>query len=375
MSSLYIHIPFCLSKCPYCSFLSWPNQDGLHQRFVAALMVEAARFRHDTAMFPLSTLFLGGGTPTVLAGAELAKIVQGCSELFGLSHQAEISVEANPKTIDKKKLALLRCSGFNRISIGVQSLHDQELHGLGRQHSVADAVTAIRWAREAGFANINLDLMYGLPGQTPLSWQHTLEQALALAPQHLSLYELTVECGTPFHRWREQGTLHLPEEDAVASMDQLTASLCQQAGLIQYEISNYARPGYECRHNINYWQNGQYGGIGAGAVACIAGRRQQKTSDPHRYCEYMESGQSVVQEEEYLDAEASFRETVVMGLRMVCGVSQMTLNQRYGRDVAGYYGATLTRLVDQGLLELTSEHLRLTATGRRFANQVMADLV
>lgn len=375
MSSLYIHIPFCRSKCPYCSFLSWPNQEELYPRFVASLLKEAVRWRDERVISPLSTLFLGGGTPTALAAGELVTIARTCFDLFGLEEKAEISIEANPQTVDEKILASLYGGGFNRISLGAQSLQDQELRALGRRHSAAEVARAVRRARAAGFDNINLDLMYGLPGQSPRSWRQTLEMALEMAPPHLSLYELSIEPGTPFHRRQEQGDLPLPDDEAVADMDQITASLCRQAGLRQYEISNYARPGYECRHNINYWQNGEYAGLGAGAVACIAGRRQQKIREPRRYCDAIEAGESAVQEEECLDGEASLRETVVMGLRMVAGISRAEIRRRYGCDVSEYYGAILTRLADQGLLELTAERLRLTATGRRFANQVMADLV
>jgi len=375
MSSLYIHIPFCLSKCPYCSFVSYPDMNGLHHRYAAALLREAEGLKQATSTTPLSTLFLGGGTPTLLDGGDLAVLVTGCVELFGLANGAEVSIEANPKTIDRQKLTLLRHSGVNRLSIGVQSFHDQELQLLGRPHGADDAAQAVHLARAAGFADISLDLMYGLPGQTPDSWRDSLEQAISLAPTHLSLYELTIEPGTPYFQQHRQGLLELPDEEAVAAMDRLTAKLCRKAGLVQYEISNYARPGFECRHNINYWQNGPYLALGAGAVACVDGCRRQTIRDPRRYCEQVESGQSVILDEECLEPAASFRETVVMGLRMIEGVSREELQKRYGRDVPDYYGATLVRLIDQGLLELTTSHLRLTARGRMFANQVMAELV
>jgi oxygen-independent coproporphyrinogen-3 oxidase len=375
LSSLYIHIPFCVSKCPYCSFVSWPGMDRLYQRYVAALLREAEWLGQNTSVPPLSTLFLGGGTPTILAGKELAAIVTACKGLFGFTNQAEISIEANPKTLDPEKLTLLRRSGLNRLSIGVQSLQDTELQLLGRPHSADDAITAVRLARAAGFDNISLDLMYGIPGQDHKSWQQSLELALSLAPDHLSLYELTVEQGTPYYQQLDQGLLDLPDEEELAAMDQITATLCRQAGLAQYEISNYARSGYECRHNINYWQNGPYLALGAGAVACLAGRRQQKTRDPRLFCEQIESGQSAVQEEECLHPAASFRETVIMGLRMNQGVSSERLRRRYEMELNDCYGDTLCRLADQGLLEMTATHLRLTARGRIFANQVMAELV
>ena len=374
-SSLYIHIPFCVSKCPYCSFVSWPGMENLHQRYVAALLREAEELSHTVSVPPLSTLFLGGGTPTILAGQELAAIVTACKELFGFTPQAEISIETNPKTVDLAKLTLLRRSGINRLSIGVQSLQDTELQLLGRPHSADDAITAVCLARTAGFDNISLDLMYGIPGQDHKSWQQSLEQALSLAPDHLSLYELTIEQDTPYYQQLDRGLLDLPDEEEIAAMDQITATLCQQSGLAQYEISNYARPGYECRHNINYWQNGPYLALGAGAVACWEGRRRQKIRDPRLFCAQIESGRSVVQEEECLEPAASFRETVIMGLRMNQGVSKERLQRRYEMELNDCYGKTLNRLADQGLLEMTPTHLRLTARGRIFANKVMAELV
>lgn len=375
MSCLYIHIPFCLSKCPYCSFVSYPDMNNLHQRYAATLLREAEGMRRTVNVAPLSTLFMGGGTPTILDGMDLAEIVTGCVKLFGLSAEAEISVEANPKTIDPRKLARLRQSGVNRLSIGAQSFNDNELRLLGRPHNAEDALQAVHLARAAGFANISIDLMYGLPGQTPDSWQSSLKQALALAPAHLSLYELTIEPGTPYFRQQAQDRLKLPDEGALMRMDRLTATLCQEAGLIQYEISNYAVPGFGCRHNINYWRNGPYLALGAGAVACVAGCRRRSTSDPLRYCELVESGRSVIVEEEVLEPDASFRETVVMGLRMVEGVTLEELRGRYGWDVHAYYGTPLSRLVERGLVELNTDCLRLTARGRLFANQVMAELV
>ena len=373
-SSLYIHIPFCVSKCPYCSFVSWPGMENLHQRYVSALLREAEELSHNVPV-PLSTLFLGGGTPTILSGQDLEDIVTACKGLFGFTNEAEISIEANPKTIDPAKLTLLRRSGINRLSIGVQSLQDTELQLLGRPHSAEDALSAVRLARAAGFDNLSLDLMYGIPGQDHKSWQQSLEQVLAVAPDHLSLYELTAEPGTPYYQQLDQGLLNLPDEEEISAMDQITATLCRQAGLKQYEISNYSRSGYECRHNINYWQNGPYLALGAGAVACIEGRRQQKTRDPRLFCEQIESGQSAVQEEEWLEPTASFRETVIMGLRMNQGVSKEWLQSRYQMGLNECYGDTLIRLVNQGLLEITTTHLRLTARGRAFANQVMAELV
>lgn len=375
ITSLYLHIPFCAAKCSYCSFNSYSGLDGLHERYVDSLCGEIVQCASAAQLEPLRTVFLGGGTPTLLSGHLLRKILTGCSSHFVIAPDAEISIEANPGTVDAEKFAVLQDSGVTRLSLGVQSFIDQELKRIGRIHSADEAIRAVEMAREAGFENVSLDLMYGLPQQSPESWQYSLETALSLAPQHLSLYQLTVEEGTPLAALVENGTMELPDEDEVAAMDSITEELTAAAGLQQYEISNYARAGYQCRHNICYWENGEYFGLGAGAVSCQAGQRLRKMASPTEYCNRMEAGKPVIVEEESLDSEASFRETVIMGLRMNQGVSLERLNTRYDIHLEQYYGAILQKLMSEKLLEQTGGYLRLTAQGRIFANRVMAELV
>jgi oxygen-independent coproporphyrinogen-3 oxidase len=287
----------------------------------------------------------------------------------------EISVEANPGTVDERYLAKLVAAGVNRLSLGVQSFDDRELRVLGRIHDGQEAGAAVRAARNAGFTNINLDLMYGLPGQTPASWRASLQKSISLRPEHLSLYQLTIEADTPFHRLVESKKVVLPNEDEILLMDELTGRLCLEAGFRQYEIANYARGGHVCRHNINYWQNGEYLACGAAAVSCVQGVREMRVADPGEYIRRMAKGEPVVVERECLSREASFRETVIMGLRMICGVSCTELATRYHIDPLAYYGANLTKLISLELVEMVDEHLRLTAKGRPFANRIMADLV
>lgn len=324
---------------------------------------------------PLQSVFIGGGTPTILPTELLTGIVEYCKKIFLISPDIEFSVEANPGTVTEGYLQALALAGVNRLSLGVQSFDDCDLKTLGRIHSAGEACAAVRAARDAGFTNINLDLMCGLPSQTVSSWQQTLDRALALQPEHLSVYQLTVEPETPFAELLTSGRLSLPAEGEIIEMDRRTVRSCRNAGLIQYEISNYAMPGYECRHNVNYWENGDYLAAGVSAVSCLDRIREKRTEDIRDYIGKMAAGLSVVVERECLDPDASFRETVVMGLRMVRGVCRDSLRRRYDRDVTEYYGPVLEKLYNLGLVELTATHLRLTERGRQLANMIMAELV
>ncbi len=375
MNSLYIHIPFCLSKCSYCSFNSYAGMESMFERYVQALKKEAVALSFSHEIPPLNTLFFGGGTPTVLSEDLLITILEFCGEYFGMAEGAEISLEANPKSIDFLKLLTLRQAGFNRISIGVQSFVDQELQLLGRLHSAQDGWNAVKDAQSAGFSNISVDLMSGIPGQCAGSWRWSLETALSLKPDHLSLYQLAVEEGTRFHQLSEDGELVLPEEEEVLVMDGLIEKLCPAAGFWQYEISNYAQPGHTCNHNINYWENGEYLALGAGAVSYWGGERIKTIAHPPTYCAKIETGESTVAEKERLDREQSFRESVIMGLRMSKGVSFVRLYERYKIRLQEYYRSELEGLMKNGLVMLTNTHLLLTKKGRQVANQVMAELV
>lgn len=364
---LYLHVPFCLRKCAYCSFYSEAGHKD-SSRWLAAVIRQICQFSSPR---PLTSIFFGGGTPTMLPPEALCALLAECRH----AEKAEISLEANPATVDLTALQTLRQTGFNRLSLGVQSLHDAELRQLGRPHTAAEAVQTAKLARQAGFTNLNLDLMYGLPNQTQQSWRKTLAQALALRPQHLSIYELTIEEGTPFARQQERGELPLPDEDTVLMMLEATQQMTEAAGFRRYEISNYAQPDFECRHNINYWRNGDYIGIGPGAVSCVDGTRRSAAADVAEFCRRMENGQNIWTDEECLESEAAFRESVVIGLRMTDGVSLDELRRRFGIDAAAYYGATLERLISLGMLKLADGRLRLTAQGLLLANAVMADLV
>ncbi len=373
LSSLYIHIPFCLRKCNYCAFDSTVGSRALRSVYLSALKKELQGLAAQQRL--LSTIFFGGGTPTSYSADELVDLIALVRDCFPVAADAEISLEANPGTVDERYLEILRASGVNRLSLGVQSFDDQLLGRLGRLHSGAEARKAVLAAQAAGFTNINLDLMSALPGQDALLWQRDLEQALALRPQHLSLYQLTIEENTPFALLAHQRRLQLPEEEEILEIDEMTSRLTRSAGFSHYEISNYCREGFACRHNINYWENGSYLAAGAGAVSFLGGLRQRRVADPGIYADRVMHDLSPVVEEESLAPERSFCETVIMGLRMRRGVSLKRLRAVYNLEPVAFYGETLTSLFDSGLIEIHSGYLRITDKGLPLANTIMAELV
>ena len=375
MTSLYIHIPFCLRKCHYCSFSSYVTSFEIKNSYLLALRRELKTLSAARDSEPLSTLFFGGGTPTCVEMDGLTSLVGYCKELFAFEDDAEISVEANPGTVDEYYLEQLQQSGVNRLSLGVQSFIDAELSKIGRLHDKNEAVEAYAAAKKVGFTNINIDLMYGLPGQTVASWSESLDQAYHLHPQHLSLYQMIVEEGTHFGSLDAEGKLTLPDEDEIIKMDGLTESRCRNEHYIQYETSNFALYPYQCRHNINYWDNLDYLAVGAAAVSYVAGVREKRLTDPTLYIDAIMRGDSAVSERECLDSGASFRETVIMGLRMKKGVSLLNLQSRYGLTPLQHYGTTLNRLLETGMMELSESYLYISKKGWPLSNQIMAELV
>jgi len=381
-AGIYVHIPFCRAKCPYCSFVSYPDADAIIKAdYMQALRNQAREMAgHPWCKSRLfDSLFIGGGTPAVVGVEQLAAFVQESLSLYRFRSTAgdrpEVSLETNPNTVDLAMLARLKKAGVNRLSIGVQSFSDDMLAAIGRSHSVQDVLDAVEYARNAGFDNLSLDLMYGLPGQTLKTWQETLEKALELVPEHLSVYELTVEQGTPFGELEKQGSLNLPPEDETASMFELAGQELTGAGYEHYEISNYARPGGQCMHNVNYWENGSYLGLGAGGVSCFSGFRVNGVAKPGRFAEMINRHILPFQDGEWLGLAPRFRETVIMGLRMITGVSVQKLQDRFGMTPREYYGDTLDRLIEQDLLIEQGGRIRLTGKGLPIANQVLSVLV
>lgn len=323
----------------------------------------------------LDSVFIGGGTPSCLSVKQLERILSAIALNFHLVGQVEFSIEANPESVTVEMLQRLRVAGITRISFGIQSFNNEHLKRLGRVHSTNMAVESVLWAEKAGFSNINIDLMYGLPGQTPSDHLYNLEQSLSLPIHHLSIYQLTIEDGTAFHRFLKNGSICLPGDDEIEEMDSLTAEVTARTGLHRYEISNYALPHYRCRHNLGYWENRQYLGVGSSAVSYQKGRRTRNESSPELYCDSIEQGVVPIQESETLSKEDSLKETVIMGLRLVSGIRREIIQERYGIDILEFYGDRLIILQKKELIDWDDDYLFLTADGLRFANTVMSMLV
>ncbi|WP_163335946.1 radical SAM family heme chaperone HemW [Desulfopila sp. IMCC35008] len=376
ISALYIHIPFCKSKCNYCSFSSYCGLEAIHERYTNCLVKELQdKAKHYGERVRLSTIFFGGGTPTVLGGGQLEKILAACKNNFRLDDTLEISVEVNPGTVDTQRLCDLYNAGFNRLSIGVQSFIDSELQFLGRCHTASEAIATVASAKAAGFLNWSIDLMYGIPGQSLDDWKYNLETGLSLQPKHLSLYQLSFEEGTPLYHRKKKGYIEELGDETVLSMDKYNQEATLHAGSKRYEISNYCQPGYECRHNVTYWHNKDYLAVGAAAVSFIAGFREQRVQDPALYCDLIEKRKDVVAYREQLGLEASFRETVMMGMRMTEGISPKELAERFGIDLQQYYGKILIPLLTAGFVEFTPTRFRATQKGRLVLNSVLAELI
>jgi oxygen-independent coproporphyrinogen-3 oxidase len=374
---LYLHIPFCRSKCSYCSFISYPCAGVPPEDYLKALLLQIERMAEDEWVRPrtFETLFIGGGTPTIYRAEQLDRLIGTTLAAYRFVPSPEITVESNPNTVNLSILQTLRAAGVNRLSIGVQSFSDDLLRAIGRTHSAGQAREAFRTARRAGFDNINLDLMFGLPGQTVRDFEASLQQALALGPEHLALYELMLEEGSLLTQKVQQGQVTLPSEDESADMSSLAEGLLPAAGYERYEVSNFAGPGRECRHNINYWENGDYLGLGAGAVSCLSGLRIRNLEEVEGFVRRMNQGEWPYLEGECLSLESRFRETVILGLRMTRGVSLSGLEERFALTPEGYYGKTIQNLQAAGLLEITDQVMRLTSRGFPLANQVLAQLV
>lgn len=385
-AGIYIHIPFCHTKCPYCSFVSAaPANDTILKNYLSALLRQIAVMADHpwVSTQSFTSLFIGGGTPSIYGADLLGVLIETCLDTFQFNGRLgrkafsvpEVTVEVNPNTVTRKKLTALKQTGVNRLSIGMQSFSDKLLKALGRSHSGVDGLKAFEYARTAGFDNLNLDLMYGLPYQNMADWQESLDTAMELAPEHLSIYELMIEEETPFAIRAGKQQLPLPDEDTVIQMESTTEELLLVMGYERYEISNFARPGFQCCHNVNYWENGSYLGLGAGAVSFYSGTRMKNVADPETFIRLVAQGQSTCSETESLSSEAGFRETVIMGLRMISGVSCERLKIRYGLTPLEYYGSTLASLIKQNLIEVCQNHLKLTKKGLPIANQIMAQLV
>lgn len=384
--SLYVHIPFCHAKCHYCDFNSYAGQLRWRELYVQTLLGEiawagnlarrsGAAGRPTDQPWPCRTIFFGGGTPSLLTAGQVAQIIESARQAFVVQPDAEITLEANPGTLEEAHLVALRAAGVNRLSMGAQSFDAGLLRWMGRIHGPEEIETAVYLARRAGFDNLNLDFIFGLPDQRMDQWEATLDRALALAPDHLSLYALIVEEGTPLHRWVAEGRVRPADEDVTAEMYLLAQRRLAKAGYIQYEISNWARPGKFCQHNLTYWRNRPYLGVGAGAHSSFAGRRFSAALRVQEYIGRIErAGQAVVESEE-IGTDLEMTETAMLALRLNAGLSEALFERRYGQRFAEVFGERLAEVEAAGLLERSDGMVYLSERGRLLGNEVFMRLL
>lgn len=382
--SLYLHIPFCGTRCTYCAFNTYTTMEALIPAYVAALCTEL-RWLGDGTTEPLHTIYFGGGTPSLLSPAQVGDLLNTCRAHFTVLPNTEITLEVNPGSIDEAYFAALRESGVNRLSVGMQSAHNVELQLFARDHGVDAVPLTVGRARAAGFNSLSLDLIYGVPNQTLAMWEASVRAALALAPDHLSMYALQLEDGTPLTKQVQRGLLAHPDDDLAADMYDLADGLVTAHGLAQYEISNWARPGHECRHNLQYWRNLPYLGVGAGAHGYAASIRYEVVRPIPRYLDLAGGGTAAyaarpypltptVERYEPITPDAAMAEHMMTGLRLLGeGVDAAQFRERFGLALTDAYGPVIKRFEGYGLLGWEQGRLRLTPRARLLSNQIFVE--
>ena len=407
---LYVHIPFCVRKCAYCDFLSAPADMQERTLYVDALTKEIRAEKEEYRNYKVSTIFLGGGTPSVLGEDEIAEIFRALYESFDISDSAEITMEVNPGTVTEGKAAVWKKCGVNRLSIGLQSVNDDELRMLGRIHTYREFLNTWETVRGAGFRNVNIDLISAIPGQTLESWSRTLRTAAELEPEHISAYSLIIEEGTPFYeQYGEEAGCNfetendkareadgcqtvlppLPDEDTEREIYKATEEILAGYGYHRYEISNYAKDGYECRHNLGYWERKEYLGLGLGASSLIDECRFHNTEDMKKYLEFFEKSASdpaglpnsidclsgIREEVESLSREDQMEEFMFLGLRKTEGISMNEFCKAFDRDIFEVYGPQIRKMEEQGLLIVQDGRIRLTERGTDVSNYVFSEFI
>src|SRR6266480_5701197 len=378
--SLYVHIPFCHTRCHYCDFNTYAGMLPLREPYVRALLTEIGM---AGALTKLSggkprrsrTIFFGGGTPSLLSVSQVSRILDACYNNFTADEDAEITLEANPGTLSREQLVGLRAAGVNRLSMGAQSFDAELLKTLGRIHSPKDITQAVHDAQAAGFTSINVDFMFGLPGQTMRHWRETIDRALDLHIEHLSLYSLIIEEGTPFYTWTHEGRITPGDEDLCADMYEYADERLQAEGYENYEISNWALPGHQSRHNLTYWQNLPYIGMGAGAHSFFGGRRFSNILDPQEYIQLLKNQQRPEADGEIIDRIQEMSETAFLAFRTAQGLHLPTFEERFAEPFTQFVGTRLHTVEAAGLLEQEQEWIRLSKRGRLLGNEVFLRLL
>lgn len=373
---VYIHVPFCMQKCRYCDFYSVVLERELVDKYLAAVDLEFEKWKRifTEDRIKVASIYIGGGTPTILPIEGLSNLLSKVKSL-PLKQDAEITCEANPATVSDEKFKLLKSKGVNRLSFGAQAWQPNLLRKLGRNHLPEDILETVVAARKAGFVNLSLDLMYGLPGQTLRDWEESLNITLSLGVPHLSLYALKVEEGTPFYHLWKDGKLKFPEEDETAQMYWLGCQKLKAPGYLHYEISNFAKKGYECRHNLGYWKNGEYIGVGPGAFSCRKQKRWMNIADILQYWKFLRQGESIVSTEEDIDRETAITEKIILNLRLAQGLDTKDFYYEFQIDIAEILKEKIDCLRQEGYMDVEGNRIFLTEKGFILANQILVQIL
>ncbi|MCQ1530873.1 radical SAM family heme chaperone HemW [Lutispora saccharofermentans] len=369
---LYVHIPFCQRKCIYCDFNSYDDKAIYEDAYIDALIKEL-KYYSDQQNYNFKTIFIGGGTPTIINPKNIAKIMKTIEK--NIEKEAEITIECNPGTVDQAKIDIYKAAGINRISIGLQAWQDELLNTIGRIHKREDFLRSFSLFRSLGFNNINVDLMFSLPGQSLNMWLETLDNVCRLGAEHISCYSLIVEENTPIHSLIKSGILNAPDEDMDRDMYKAAKAVLKNYGLKQYEISNFAKEGFCCEHNLIYWKNGEYAGVGAGSHSKIDGKRFWNFSGLDEYIKNIEAGKAAVEGNEDISIREDMWETIILGLRLNSGIGISDFNAKYEINFIEEYGNALSKLIKEGLITIQDDRVRLTHKGQDLSNRVFVEFM
>lgn len=372
---LYIHIPFCVKKCEYCDFLSWNAGEKEREQYVNALLLEIESYKEFAKGYRVSTIFIGGGTPSILLSKQMERILQKVYEVFELEKKPEITIEVNPGTAEIEKFETYKKVGINRLSIGLQSVNNEKLKLLGRIHTYEQFTECYHQARQAGFENISVDLISSIPGQDMQEWKMELQTAAALEPEHISVYQLIIEEGTPFYKTYGEHPELLPDEETSREIYLWTGSFLKEAGYEQYEISNYAKPEKESRHNLKYWERGDYLGLGLGAASMVRNIRMNNTRDMKIYLERCSQPKTMREDVQFLEEPRQMEEFMFLGLRKTRGVSKKEFRRVFGRDIDMVYEKALHKCLENGMILEHKDRLFLSEEGILLSNMVLSEFL
>lgn len=372
---LYVHIPFCVKKCGYCDFLSWCGTSEEKETYVQALLKEIESYREFARGYRVSTVFVGGGTPSVLEAGQMERVLGNMQEVFELEKKPEITLEMNPGTVTEEKLQCYKENGVNRLSIGLQSVKNEKLEVLGRIHSYEEFLESYELARKAGFTNISVDLISSIPGQKLEEWKEELAPLSALSPEHISVYQLIIEAETPFYEKYAEHEELLPDEEESREIYLWTGSFLKEQGYEQYEISNYAKPGKESRHNLKYWERGDYLGLGLGAASMVRNIRMSNTKDMKTYLERCGQPKTMREDVQFLEEARQMEEFMFLGLRKTRGVSRKEFRRIFGQEMDMVYEKALHKCLENGMLKEHKDRVYLSEEGVLLSNAVLSEFL